>query len=116
MAQLPERFNVNTAILCFLRLTINSFVQTELKELFDKFCVVQGHSDLQKGSRQYTMDKYEWMECCIYLDLLTSSLTEKFKELILTKQEAVELFLESKRKTVSYSSSSSLASRCVSCV
>ena len=91
-------------------------MQTELKELFDKFCVVKGHSDLQKGSRMYTMDKHEWMECCVHLDLLTSSLTEQFKELILTKQEAVELFLESKRKTVSYSSSSSLASRCVSCV
>ena len=87
-------------------------MQTELKELFDKFCVVKGHSDLQKGSRMYTMDKYEWMECCVHLDLLTSSLTEQFKELILTKQEAVELFLESKRKTVS---SSSFASRCVSC-
>lgn len=87
--------------------------QTELRELFEKFCVVRGHSELQTDGRQFTMDKYEWMECCIHLDLMISSLTEKVAAYIITKQEAVELFLHSKRKTVSSRSSSSFASQCV---
>ena len=47
------------------------------------------------------MDKYEWIECLIHLDVLKSSVTEKVAAYILTKQEAMDLFLELKRKTVS---------------
>jgi len=72
---------------------------TELKELFDKFCVVKGHSDLQTDGRQHTMDKTEWCECLIHLDILRNSWTDKIKDFIITKQEALELFFETKRKT-----------------
>jgi len=50
---------------------------TELRALFDKFCVVKGHSDLQMDGRQFTMDKHEWVECLISLNILKSSIIEK---------------------------------------
>ena len=72
---------------------------TDLRMLFEKFCVVRGHSEHQTDGRQFTMDKHEWIECLIHLDLLKSSLTKKVDDYILTRQEAVDLFLDLKRKT-----------------
>ena len=47
-----------------------------------------------------TVDKTEWIEFLIHMDVLKTSLVEKVVPYILTKQEALDLFLELKRKTV----------------
>jgi len=39
-------------------------------EVFEKFCALEGHSDLQLGSRRSTMDQYEWLRCLADLGLM----------------------------------------------
>ena len=38
--------------------------------LFEKFCVIEGHSALQMGARRLTMDQREWLSLLIALQLL----------------------------------------------
>jgi hypothetical protein len=47
--------------------------QSPMRLLFNQFCAVAGHSDLQKGSRLSTMDLREWLECLVHLEALQFS-------------------------------------------
>ncbi|MGB1601612.1 MAG: hypothetical protein ACPIOQ_53270, partial [Promethearchaeia archaeon] len=38
--------------------------------LFEKYCLVDGHSSLQKGARSTQMDQHEWLKCLSDLGLI----------------------------------------------
>ena len=42
-------------------------------DLFEKFCVIEGHSALQSGSRRLSMDQREWSSLLVYLQFLPRS-------------------------------------------
>ena len=71
--------------------------KSELKGLFDKFCVVKGHSEGQKNDRQFTMDKHEWLECLIHFNVLKSSKQEQAEAYLLTREECMDLFSGTKK-------------------
>ena len=59
--------------------------KSPMRLLFNQFCAVAGHSDLQKGSRLSTMDLREWLECLVHLEALQFSVHKtgtEFKVLI----------------------------------
>ena len=59
-------------------------------EVFERFCVIEGHSSLQTGSRRSTMDQYEWLRCLSDLGLMPA---EELKE-----NRVLDPFLKQKDK------------------
>jgi hypothetical protein len=45
--------------------------------LFEKFCVIEGHSALQSGSRRLSMDQSEWLSLLVYLRILPKDAMKK---------------------------------------
>jgi hypothetical protein len=46
--------------------------------LFEKFCVIEGHSALQSGSRRLSMDRREWLSLLVYLRILPKDAMKKW--------------------------------------
>jgi hypothetical protein len=59
-------------------------------EVFERFCVTEGHSSLQMGSRRSTMDQHEWFRCLADLGLMPAD--------ILKENKVVDPFLQKRAK------------------
>jgi hypothetical protein len=59
-------------------------------EVFERFCVIEGHSSLQMGSRRSTMDQHEWFRCLADLGLMPAD--------ILKENKVVDPFLQKRAK------------------
>jgi hypothetical protein len=46
-------------------------------EVFERFCVVEGHSSLQTGSRRSSMDQHEWFRCLADLGLMPADILKE---------------------------------------
>ena len=60
--------------------------------LFAQFCVIQGHSSLQKGSRRKTMDQKEWFALLSHIGLLPHVARYSSTCKQLTKAQAAQCF------------------------
>ena len=69
----------------------------EIEELFfnpdrfEKYCALEGHSDLQSSSRRSTMDQYEWFRFLVDLGLMPAD--------VLKENKIVDPFLQKKEKS-----------------
>jgi len=59
-------------------------------EVFERFCVIEGHSSLQTGSRRSTMDQHEWFRCLVDLGLMPAD--------VLRENKIIDPFLQKKAK------------------